>query len=423
LIRKVQYLLFDLSVKNSIKIVQGDEHMIAFKKHFTISLIVVLVSIVFLFSCTTTGLPKLKNENSTVLVIKKSQLKPKDIHQDFFVNYRLVFENNKFIVVTSKGDYTIIKNLLPGDYKIVKRQSIYKKSWAGRGHDSELDINFSLKSGEITILPYQITFALKKTQRGVSQSFSVHILSPAHYEDIVEDLKQYVNFNDWQINKTWAARSVARSAEDITSGLVAYYPFNGNADDESGNGNHGDVYRATLTTDRFGNPNSAYDFNGENAYIMTPLVISLSTMPELSMSVWVYPRRTGPEDEGVASHGRRQILSCDDGDFDRSLMVRYGYWEIFMGGRNWKLTEVPVDIKTWQHVAVVFGTSEVKFYKNGKTYYSGLFSATGSTRYPLTIGDIPSPHHSFFDGIIDDVRIYNRALSSAEVQELYNEAD
>lgn len=176
--------------------------MIAFKKHFTISLIVVLVLVIFLFSCTTTGLPKLKNENSTVLVIKKTQVKPKDIHQDFFVNYRLVFENNKFIIVTSKGDYTIIKNLTPGDYKIVKRQSIYKKSWAGRGHDSKLDISFTMKPGEITILPYQITFALKKTPRGVVQSFSAQILSPARYKDIVQDLKQYENFKYWQISKT-----------------------------------------------------------------------------------------------------------------------------------------------------------------------------------------------------------------------------
>jgi hypothetical protein len=156
----------------------------------------------------------LKNENSTVLVIKKNRETPKDIYEDFFINYRLVFENNKFIVVTSKGDYTIIKNLTPGDYKIVKRQSIYKKSWAGRGHDSKLDISFTMKPGEITILPYQITFALKETQRGVSQSFSVHKLSPERYEEIVEDLKQYENFKYWQMNKTtqWQQENLLEAA-------------------------------------------------------------------------------------------------------------------------------------------------------------------------------------------------------------------
>ena len=209
---------------------------------------------------------------------------------------------------------------------------------------------------------------------------------------------------------------------DSTIGLVAYYPFNGNANDESGNENHGSVFGATLTSDRFGNPNSAYDFDGVSAYITTPLDINVSTIPELTMSAWVYPRRTGPEDEGVVSHGRRQILSCDDGDFDRSLMVRYGYWEIFMGGDNWKLTELPVDIKAWQHVAVVFGNYDVKFYKNGKEYSFGVFSGTGSTGYPLTIGDNPDFPIQFFDGIIDDVRIYNRTLSIWEVRNLYYES-
>ena len=48
----------------------------------------------------------------------------------------------------------------------------------------------------------------------------------------------------------------------INDGLAAYYPFNGNANDESGNGSNGTVYGATLVADRFGNPDSAYQFDG-----------------------------------------------------------------------------------------------------------------------------------------------------------------
>ena len=57
---------------------------------------------------------------------------------------------------------------------------------------------------------------------------------------------------------------------DLTTGLVAYYPFNGNADDATSNHNNGAVYGATLTQDRFGNPNSAYYFNGTDNYIQVP---------------------------------------------------------------------------------------------------------------------------------------------------------
>lgn len=49
---------------------------------------------------------------------------------------------------------------------------------------------------------------------------------------------------------------------DLQEGLIAYFPFNGNANDEAGNGHDGIVYGATLTTDRFGNTNSAYEFDG-----------------------------------------------------------------------------------------------------------------------------------------------------------------
>jgi hypothetical protein len=68
----------------------------------------------------------------------------------------------------------------------------------------------------------------------------------------------------------------------------------------------------------------------------------------------------------------------------------------------------------------VFGTAEVEFYIDGVLKQTSLFSGYGSTIYPITIGDIPSPHIQFFDGKIDDVRIYNRALSSSEIQELAN---
>ena len=62
------------------------------------------------------------------------------------------------------------------------------------------------------------------------------------------------------------AAGLAASA-DLTDGLVVWYPFSGNANDQSGNGNHATVYGATLTADRFGNPNSAYWFDGVNDYI------------------------------------------------------------------------------------------------------------------------------------------------------------
>ena len=73
---------------------------------------------------------------------------------------------------------------------------------------------------------------------------------------------------------------------DACDRLVAYYPFNGNADDESGYGNDASVIGATLTADRFGNPESAYSFDGLNDYVKA----SADNLPttERTVSLWFF---------------------------------------------------------------------------------------------------------------------------------------
>src|SRR5215212_9357905 len=73
------------------------------------------------------------------------------------------------------------------------------------------------------------------------------------------------------------------------NGLVAWYPFNGNANDESGNGNNGVVNGAALTSDRLGNLNAAYDFNGVNNYISVTGNSSLHNIADsMSCSIWIF---------------------------------------------------------------------------------------------------------------------------------------
>ena len=84
--------------------------------------------------------------------------------------------------------------------------------------------------------------------------------------------------------------------------MLAYYPFNGNANDESGNGNNGTVNGATLTTDRFGNVDAAYDFDG-NSYIQS----SGNNLPdgERTVSLWLYSNNigSGPLGRSVLGYG------------------------------------------------------------------------------------------------------------------------
>ena len=79
------------------------------------------------------------------------------------------------------------------------------------------------------------------------------------------------------------------TSADLNDGLVAYYPFNGNANDESGNGNDGSVNGATLTEDRFDNENSAYSFDGVNDYIVVNDSDDLDNTNKLTISTWIFP--------------------------------------------------------------------------------------------------------------------------------------
>ena len=212
----------------------------------------------------------------------------------------------------------------------------------------------------------------------------------------------------------------------LTNGLVAYYSFNGNANDASGNGNNGTVYGATLTTDRFGSPASAYDFNGTNSYIDIPqnsVLDSLTT--NFTLSAWIWQL------EDNTNGGYRILDKCTAGEPDGWTLDTLGCG----GTTGQRLRLQAADVATqcnvsgqtdyslmqWHHVAAtVSGT-------NGNVYLDGNLDGSGNVgNIPVNTLDVyiglahPGRGSGFwFNGIIDDVRIYNRALSTNEVQQLY----
>src|SRR6185312_11005406 len=106
---------------------------------------------------------------------------------------------------------------------------------------------------------------------------------------------------------------------NLNSGLVAYYPFTGNANDISGNGNNPIFNNATLTTDRFGNPNSAYSFNGVDNYIQIPNSPSLNPANQISICAWVKAAGfyQGP------CHGNNIIMKGDGDYLPGNYMIRF----------------------------------------------------------------------------------------------------
>lgn len=214
----------------------------------------------------------------------------------------------------------------------------------------------------------------------------------------------------------------------LDSALIACYPFSGNANDLTGNGNNGTVNGAVLTADRFGNPNAAYSFNGVNQNIAIPGFNAQITSNEHSISFWATAT-------GYAT--RSAFLMVPDDPSNRyNVHIYYGnmfsnsqtFWDfgsIYSNGRL-SMNGSPLPSSgAWDHwVFVTSATGSVKrCYKNGSLLLTSAGNSTfnNSTPKDLLIGGGVGTGSSYlwFDGKIDDIRIYRRALTQSDVTALY----
>jgi hypothetical protein len=113
-----------------------------------------------------------------------------------------------------------------------------------------------------------------------------------------------------------ALATQAQAQSFLTNGLVAFYPFNGNADDATGHGNDGTVVGATLTADRFGTPNRAYSFNGVSSMILLPETLFGPTDAAWTVSVWITTNGPGHwTEEKVFTKG------CQNGEMTMGVVT------------------------------------------------------------------------------------------------------
>ncbi|MFC1483469.1 LamG-like jellyroll fold domain-containing protein [Candidatus Neomarinimicrobiota bacterium] len=216
-------------------------------------------------------------------------------------------------------------------------------------------------------------------------------------------------------------------AQIPTTGLVAYYPFSGNANDESGNGNDGTVNGATLAEDRFGNVNSAYSFDGVDDYIGTPVIFTQDKDP-ISLSAWiktsVYDANNGEfYHESNSGQTRNQFRLLGSGNSATLTFDQYPP----SGGLSASSPSLTEDhLGLWTHIVISKSVDVVSFYVNGSFINNASHAETYSGAAPNTgaIGGHPGLGSEYFiDASLDDIRIYNRALSAAEIDSLYHEGN
>jgi len=210
----------------------------------------------------------------------------------------------------------------------------------------------------------------------------------------------------------------AQAQDPFTNGLVAYYPFNGNANDASGNGNNGSFSGATLTTDRLGVPNQAVHFDGSSTAMSASIAsIPLGNSPR-SLVAWIKPDDGSPIN-GVIDYGTNDCPGYMFGiSHGKSGNGNIGFW----GGCQDFASNLLAPSNQWSFVALTFDGTNMLFYVNGNSQsYAICPLNTLPSRLWVgveTLNDGGSFRDSF-RGSIDDVRIYNRKLPFSEIQSLH----
>ncbi len=231
----------------------------------------------------------------------------------------------------------------------------------------------------------------------------------------------------WFVNDSLVSGSLPCNI--LNNGLVACYPFNGNANDETSNGNHGTVVGASLTSDRFGNANSAYYFNGIDNYI----VMDADSLPTAERTVSLWFNAISVENHPVTlAYGG---YSCGQSWFEG---INHGgpkyVLESHCEGNLIEATYTDEPVGQWYHWVITTDSVGSKIYINGSvvatdnifvndTYVSGKDLAIGVCVAPSGIAPYTDPNVGYFNGKIDDIRIYDRALTASEVFKLYNSVD
>lgn len=206
---------------------------------------------------------------------------------------------------------------------------------------------------------------------------------------------------------------------NLYKGLIAEYLFQGDAQDSSGKEHHGSVVGAIPCTDRFGNPGSAYWFDGKDDYIVIENAPKLNS-DAFSISVWCC------FDRDAKLEGWNSAILSQDGHFNNRVFQLSTYnanivFHLFLKGADLQMNST-VHEDYWYHIAITYENDTFKLYKNGMFISESKGKLTPCDEEPLFIGRKSTDEpYFFFKGKIDDVRIYERALEVEEVNALFLE--
>jgi hypothetical protein len=247
----------------------------------------------------------------------------------------------------------------------------------------------------------------------------------ARYKGVLDDIKIYNrSLSEQEITNLYFENGWTG---EIENNLVLSLPFSGNTNDESVNKNNAVNHGATLGTDRFGNPDAAYQFSGSNQYMSIPNISAYNTA-NLSISCWIYANQPITNTKGII------YKASDTGTLNREFGLSIGdsngnanLWLETSSSSQLKalLSKPEISSGKWYHfVGVISDNDKMQIYIDGKLDNEiSIDFAHVKNSTEIVIGKVSSSSQSnrYWNGKIDDVKIYNTTLSAQQISNLYLE--
>ncbi|PWH81973.1 hypothetical protein DIS18_11940 [Algibacter marinivivus] len=209
-----------------------------------------------------------------------------------------------------------------------------------------------------------------------------------------------------------------------SEGLIAYYLFNDNAKDSSTNSYHATDNSIVYEEDRNGNQSSAAAFNGFNAFIVFPEEVRFKPMQSTTLSFWIktamesrydlFDQRIGSTNSDSHNHG----IIVNAAEYGNMQYVYPNY-----NGNNGTSINETIPIRdAWTHFVYVKDTTikTMKIYVNSVEVYSGAFSDQNFEINGNLILGVNYNETYRFEGYIDDIFMYSKALDNSEITKLFN---
>ena len=214
-----------------------------------------------------------------------------------------------------------------------------------------------------------------------------------------------------------------------SSGLVGWWPFSGNANDQSGNGNNGSVNGATLISDRFGITNKAYNFDGINDYIDLKYLDTLNNLTSLTLSVWC----KSSSNNSLLGHWNSTFNPTGAVGLNLNISADNKIYIDMVAGQAYN-GNIQIDTSIWNLICISYdgkqttNQDKIKLYLNGQLIavnFNGnsvpnqLGNKANSTFFGAR-GIGPGGVGAYNNGVLDDIGLWDRALTQQEITNLYN---